>query len=154
MAMMIPPADIAWLWHCHRLAPATYQAYCTKRFGKGVVVEACPPFSFQWQSTPRQEDDGTIIVGGEVESPKSVAMATIAAWELRYPEEPFFPNPAAAAAAAAAITATPKQTTDGTPPKVSSTASLIAATVLSADILLASTGASLTTSGLCRQKTA
>ena len=40
----IPPPDIAWLWHCHRLAPARYQAFCEMRFGR--IVDANPPFAF------------------------------------------------------------------------------------------------------------
>ena len=39
---LIPPPDIAWLWHCHRLAPSHYETYVTKTFGK--IVEANPPF--------------------------------------------------------------------------------------------------------------
>ena len=27
MMKMIPPADVAWLWHCHRLAPCRYVDY-------------------------------------------------------------------------------------------------------------------------------
>ena len=41
---LIPPPDIAWLWHCHRLAPDRYQAYCHKRFGRILDCEA--PFDF------------------------------------------------------------------------------------------------------------
>ena len=33
-APCIPPADVAWLWHCHRLAPKFYKNYCLKNFGK------------------------------------------------------------------------------------------------------------------------
>ena len=33
-APLIPPFDIAWVWHLHRLAPLRYAAYCTERFGR------------------------------------------------------------------------------------------------------------------------
>lgn len=29
---LVPPADIAWLWHCHRLAPYRYARYIKDRF--------------------------------------------------------------------------------------------------------------------------
>ena len=45
-SLLVPPSDIAWLWHCHRLSPARYRAYCQKSFD-GTVLEAQPPFSFQ-----------------------------------------------------------------------------------------------------------
>ncbi|KAG7343119.1 glycine-rich domain containing protein [Nitzschia inconspicua] len=39
---LIPPADIAWLWHCHRLAPFKYVSYCKARFND-IVLEAKAP---------------------------------------------------------------------------------------------------------------
>ena len=42
---LIPPPDIAWLWHCHRLAPRDYERYVKERFG--VVLEANPPFAVE-----------------------------------------------------------------------------------------------------------
>ena len=33
-APLVPPFDIAWVWHLHRLAPLRYAAYCTERFGR------------------------------------------------------------------------------------------------------------------------
>ena len=29
-APLIPPVDIAWVWHLHRLAPRRYATYCTE----------------------------------------------------------------------------------------------------------------------------
>ena len=40
---LYPPPDIAWLWHCHRLAPKYYTNYCLATFG-GRIIEAHPPF--------------------------------------------------------------------------------------------------------------
>jgi hypothetical protein len=39
---LIPPLDIAWLWHCHRLAPTIYASYCRHHFGR--VLDAIVPF--------------------------------------------------------------------------------------------------------------
>ena len=30
---LIPPLDIAWIWHAHRLAPLLYTAYCKEEYG-------------------------------------------------------------------------------------------------------------------------
>ena len=68
----IPPSDVAWLWHCHRLAPLRYQAYCNKEFGK--IVEAPEPFCFQHDT----DQQGT----EEILTQKS--------WDLNYPDQPFF----------------------------------------------------------------
>ena len=45
--LLIPPADVAWIWHCHRLSPISYERYMQSRFGQ--MLEATPPFSFQWR---------------------------------------------------------------------------------------------------------
>ena len=63
---MVPPSDIAWLWHCHRLAPARYERYTTQRFGR--ILDPTPAFVF-YEATP---DD-----------------MTRAGWESKYPNEPF-----------------------------------------------------------------
>ena len=40
---LVPPADISWLWHCHRLAPYRYSKYVQKRFfGLDRVSETFP----------------------------------------------------------------------------------------------------------------
>ena len=31
---VIPNIDVAWVWHCHRLAPKRYANYCKTQFGK------------------------------------------------------------------------------------------------------------------------
>jgi hypothetical protein len=42
---LIPPPDVAWLWHSHRLAPSQYESYVCSRFGD--LLEASPSFVFQ-----------------------------------------------------------------------------------------------------------
>jgi hypothetical protein len=44
---LVPPPDVAWVWHCHRLAPQAYEDYCQKRFRK--ILDSCPPFCYQLQ---------------------------------------------------------------------------------------------------------
>jgi hypothetical protein len=71
---LIPPPDIAWLWHCHRLAPREYERYVKERFG--VVLEANPPFAVQ----ANDKDDTRM-------TPFS---PTQHIWHETYPTEPFF----------------------------------------------------------------
>jgi hypothetical protein len=74
---LIPPPDIAWLWHCHRLAPKEYGDYCVKTFGN--IVEANPPFAMALQEGPTDNIQATA--------------PTQALWNEQYPNEPFFLNP-------------------------------------------------------------
>ena len=73
---LIPPPDIAWLWHCHRLAPQQYNQYCQQTFHRGdnKTIEANPPFTFA--SPGRQDDD--------------VTETTKAFWQDKYPNESFY----------------------------------------------------------------
>lgn len=73
--MMIPPSDIAWLWHCHRLAPSHYEDYTVGTFGH--VLEPRPAFVFVLHEN---DDDGYM----------ADASKTKKLWEDMYPEEPFF----------------------------------------------------------------
>jgi hypothetical protein len=68
---LIPPPDVAWLWHCHRLAPMNYERYVRIRFE--TVLEASPSFSFQ-----REDDESTD------------AFLTRDCWYNAFPDEPFF----------------------------------------------------------------
>jgi Glycine-rich domain-containing protein-like len=72
----IPPPDVAWLWHCHRLAPSKYEAYVVGRFG--VVLEASPPFAVQSLSSGKSSVDA------------DAQAATRDLWHTRYPDRPFF----------------------------------------------------------------
>jgi hypothetical protein len=72
--MMIPPPDIAWLWHSHRLAPSHYSTYCQHVFGR--VVEANPPFAVAISDKNCQQN--------------SVLEKTQSMWSSRFPNESFF----------------------------------------------------------------
>ena len=72
---LIPPPDVAWLWHCHRLAPNDYNQYVKQHFGG--ILEANPPFALQTELT----DAGTML---------ATALATRRIWEEMYPDDPFF----------------------------------------------------------------
>jgi Glycine-rich domain-containing protein-like len=71
---LIPPPDIAWLWHCHRLAPARYEKHVQHRFQR--LVEPTPRDAFHFQI----QDDQRVQ-----------AQQTRSLWDHRYsPNEPFF----------------------------------------------------------------
>lgn len=77
---LAPPPDIAWLWHCHRLAPFRYTAYLKTTYGSSSCnFEANPPFCFQ------QLDGRVIIFPGEEVVP-SLADETRRVWNEMYPE--------------------------------------------------------------------
>ncbi len=65
-AVLSPPLDVAWLWHCHRLAPAAYAKLCAQRFGGQLD---CPAAAFS-------------VVTGE-------DSLTQRLWEEHFPDEPF-----------------------------------------------------------------
>jgi hypothetical protein len=72
---LIPPPDIAWLWHCHRLAPYRYVSYLQNSF-EMEFLEAKPPFSLQLKGCEAPDD--------------SVQVQTRSLWDQRYPSESFF----------------------------------------------------------------
>ena len=74
---LYPPPDIAWLWHCHRLAPKHYADYCHDNFG-GRIIEAHPPFEM---AHPMR-----IATAAHIEFFQS----TMDAWTEMYPHEAFF----------------------------------------------------------------
>ena len=71
---LIPPLDIAWVWHCHRLAPDAYERVCLARFDR-LLDQADAAFQAQ------TEHGGTPPDGSE---------STRRLWADMYPEEPFF----------------------------------------------------------------
>ncbi len=79
---LIPPPDIAWLWHCHRLAPFRYVAYCKAKFGGGdgssrkKILEANPPFALQTDEFDTEDE-----------------RRTREAWKDHYPNEVFLLDP-------------------------------------------------------------
>ena len=79
---LIPPPDVAWLWHCHRLAPKDYVAYLRQAFATTCVLEANPPFAVQLKSSEadnESDNDG-----------QDVASYTRTLWCKNYPDEPFY----------------------------------------------------------------
>ena len=78
---LVPPADVAWLWHCHRLAPYRYAQHCRQDFSK--VVEAHPPFAFQ-HAEPAYDQ---LPPGAEAIDAGAKARDL---WANAYPGEPFF----------------------------------------------------------------
>ena len=77
----MPPSDVAWLWHCHRLAPYRYAQHCRQDFSK--VVEAHPPFAFQ-HAEPAYDQ---LPPGAEAIDAGAKARDL---WANAYPNEPFF----------------------------------------------------------------
>ena len=67
---LIPPLDIAWVWHLHRLAPRRYAAHCTDRFGRVLDPGAA---AFQAQSAVSESDSETQRL-----------------WQEHFGDEPFF----------------------------------------------------------------
>ena len=59
-AVLIPPVDLAWMWHLHRLAPLRYAAYTQERFGRILECQAV----FQCQE--RNSNDPLHLVTREV----------------------------------------------------------------------------------------
>ena len=70
---LIPPADVAWLWHCHRLAPKDYEEYVVGRFGR--ILEATFPFSLQYDNAKNYSQE---------------SLATQDMWTTHFPDKPFF----------------------------------------------------------------
>lgn len=93
---LIPPADIAWLFHCHRLAPYRYSAYVQKRFFQnGInrdteqgfkVVDASHPFVFQLEDNTYND---TLTSSDLV----AICKSTIQHFQDMYPNENFFLEP-------------------------------------------------------------
>ena len=50
---LVPPVDVAWVWHLHRLNPLGYAAFCLERFGTVVDPGAS---AFRLQSAYHVED--------------------------------------------------------------------------------------------------
>jgi hypothetical protein len=84
---LVPPIDVGWLWHCHRLAPFRYVSFLKNRFGTDCpILEARPPFAIQ--VTPRE---GGMVVGEDDTGGvlATTAAATRTLWNDRYPGESF-----------------------------------------------------------------
>jgi hypothetical protein len=77
---LIPPIDVAWLWHCHRLAPYDYGKYMRVEFRLDKYLDANPPFALQCP-------EGVVSSAGNVEA---AAQNTQDLWSKTYADEPFF----------------------------------------------------------------
>jgi Glycine-rich domain-containing protein-like len=75
--LLFPPPDIAWVWHCHRLAPKHYCDYCNDLFG--YTVEANPPFALALS----QNDMDKVYTNTDITE-------TIKLWKTEYPQESFY----------------------------------------------------------------
>jgi hypothetical protein len=104
---VVPPADIAWLWHCHRLAPYRYAKYIEKTFSKEennprvisqdeqsiMILESRFPFAFQMGDNA---DNETLLSycngksGHDATSLAGISKRTQDAFAEMYPEESFF----------------------------------------------------------------
>jgi Glycine-rich domain-containing protein-like len=88
---LIPPSDVAWLWHCHRLAPMHYEQYVCGRFGSRVILEANPPFCSQdFHNDDNNKDDEQMIGKQHEQEEANIATFTKRAWLEMFPKEPFF----------------------------------------------------------------
>jgi hypothetical protein len=97
---LIPPGDIAWFWHCHRLAPYHYLSYVQKRFfgkelqwsegGKKLIreppqnefLDASHPFTFQLKDNSNND----ALLPGDA----AICNRTESAFHEMYPTESFF----------------------------------------------------------------
>eukprot|EP00551_Chaetoceros_affinis_P005432 CAMPEP_0203665918 /NCGR_PEP_ID=MMETSP0090-20130426/3047_1 /ASSEMBLY_ACC=CAM_ASM_001088 /TAXON_ID=426623 /ORGANISM="Chaetoceros affinis, Strain CCMP159" /LENGTH=599 /DNA_ID=CAMNT_0050529639 /DNA_START=65 /DNA_END=1860 /DNA_ORIENTATION=- len=92
-AGIIPPGDIAWLWHCHRLAPYRYAKYVKETFTPSSSVKASgddffvldPKYPFVLQL-----EDNTTNATFDKSKHGDAARYTVRLWEELYPNEPFF----------------------------------------------------------------
>lgn len=90
---LIPPPDVAWMWHCHRLAPYRYAKHIRETYFQGyqkgdtksegmLILDADLPFSVQ--------------LDGNLENPTLAnhndCAYTLQLWTDMYPQESFFLN--------------------------------------------------------------
>jgi len=94
---LIPPADIAWLWHCHRLAPYRYAQYVQREFvqqndaaavdskdsSSFKVLDASHPFVFQLENNDSNETFST-------QDHADISQHTMELFLQMYPDESFF----------------------------------------------------------------
>eukprot|EP00586_Coscinodiscus_wailesii_P022027 CAMPEP_0172498500 /NCGR_PEP_ID=MMETSP1066-20121228/113471_1 /TAXON_ID=671091 /ORGANISM="Coscinodiscus wailesii, Strain CCMP2513" /LENGTH=587 /DNA_ID=CAMNT_0013271793 /DNA_START=54 /DNA_END=1813 /DNA_ORIENTATION=+ len=94
MTSLIPPSDIAWMWHCHRLAPFRYMEYIRENFGSEVsVLDPDLPFMLQHDQQHLKRDEmREEYMRGEEENVLESATYTQTLWKTVYPHEPFFIN--------------------------------------------------------------
>jgi hypothetical protein len=79
---LAPPPDIAWLWHCHRLAPAKYEEYIRQQFGSSAENKTNKTESILDLCDPQAPFEMTI--------PGAFELYARDVWKESYPSEPFF----------------------------------------------------------------
>ena len=110
---LIPPADVAWLWHVHRLAPSQYKHHIRSTGlvdSKEGYLDANPPFSLQFVGihvAGSELDGGTgpsantesLFDEFDIEAPSAAFSSTEKStpesvtrelWRKEYPSEQFF----------------------------------------------------------------
>ena len=95
---LIPPPDVAWIWHCHRLAPVAYLRHTRENFGleSNEYLEARPPFEFQEKELAGvKENETSFLSSGDGTNYYIIKNQTRILWEKLYPDEPFFIDDAA-----------------------------------------------------------
>ena len=89
---LIPPGDVAWLWHCHRLAPYRYAKYVQNTFAPSstkmtndnlFVLDPKYPFVLQLEDNVTNATFDTSKHG-------DAARYTARLWKELYPNESFF----------------------------------------------------------------
>ena len=74
---LTPPPDIAWIWHCHRLAPQAYKKYIQQEFASNKKEQKDPKSTILDMQDPTAPYDCT------------TNFHTQLLWERTYPDEPF-----------------------------------------------------------------
>ena len=98
---LIPPADIAWLWHCRRLAPYRYANYVQTRFFDNdeqatddddddyfKVLDASHPFVFQLENNDANETLYPTILGDTLKNTLKTCKRTIKMFHEMYLTKP------------------------------------------------------------------
>jgi len=99
---LIPPPDIAWLWHCHRLAPFLYTEYVNQELDmsdKMKLLNPSAPFALQmdpdrvYQLLPSYQSDSKGKFLWINHSSAEDVKETRRLWNTVYPKEAFFTLP-------------------------------------------------------------
>ncbi|XP_024394182.1 glycine-rich domain-containing protein 2 isoform X1 [Physcomitrium patens] len=58
---LLPPLDVQWIWHCHRLNPVVYRRYCIAKFGRVIDCPIFPDVASESLATERCKRLWTIV---------------------------------------------------------------------------------------------
>jgi Glycine-rich domain-containing protein-like len=105
--VLVPPPDIAWLWHCHRMAPFRYESYCKTILGV-PALDANPPFTYMIRTGGDADSDAGGVANSDANSDgggggtltindnnynerlRIDCTYTLKAWSNMHPNESFF----------------------------------------------------------------